>query len=136
LALSAGVTKPRAIVARGTTIQENDMRLVVIAAVLAGFTTAAAAQTAPAPAPAPSAAPPAASNVPAPSTPPADCRGQAQSKGLRGQAARDAIQVCVEEQRLACVKEAVEKKIVGQQRREFVRACAGRPKRGEGSNRG
>ena len=112
------------------------MRLIVIAAVLAGFTTAAAAQTAPAPAPAPSAAPPAASNVPAPSTPPADCRGQAQSKGLRGQAARDAIQGCVEEQRLACVKEAVEKKIVGEHRREFVRTCAGRPKRGEGANRG
>ena len=74
--------------------------------------------------------------MPAPSTPPADCRGQAQSKGLRGQAARDAIQVCVEEQRLACVKEAVEKKIVGEHRREFVRACAGRPKRGEGGNRG
>ena len=105
------------------------MRLIVIAAVLAGFTTAAAAQTAPAPAP--SATPPAASNVPAPSTP-----GQAQSKGLRGQAARDAIQVCVEEQRLACVKEAVEKKIVGEHRREFVRTCAGRPKRGEGANRG
>ena len=112
------------------------MRLIVMAAVLAGFTTAAAAQTAPAAAPAPSAAPSAASSVPAPSTPPADCRGQAQSKGLRGQAARDAIQVCVEEQRLACVKEAVDKKIVGEQRREFVRACAGRPKRGEGSNRG
>jgi hypothetical protein len=109
------------------TIQENDMRLIVIAAVFAGFTTAAAAQTTPAP----SATPPAASNVPAPSTPPADCRGQAQSKGLRGQAARDAIQVCVEEQRLACVKEAVEKKVVGEHRREFVRACAGRPKRGD-----
>jgi hypothetical protein len=116
------------------------MRLLVIAAVLAGFTTAAAAQTAPAPAPAPapSAAPPAASNVPTPNTPPADCRGKAQAQGLRGQAARDAIQVCVEEQRLACVKEAVEKKIIGEARRDFVRSCAGRPNRGEGrgNNRG
>jgi hypothetical protein len=132
------------------------MRLLVIAAVLAGFATAAAAQTTPAPAPAPAApapsatppaaAPPAAtppaatspaaSNVPTPSTPPADCRGKAQSQRLRGQAARDAIQVCVEEQRLACVKEAVEKKIIGAQRREFVRACAGRPKRDESGNRG
>src|SRR5215204_6169073 len=123
-----------------------DMRLLIFAAVLAGFTTAVAAQTAPDPAPAPApsatppaatppattppaATPPAASNVPTPSTPPVDCRGQAQAKGLRGQAARDAMQVCVEEQRVACVKEAVEKKIVGEQRREFVRACAGRPKR-------
>jgi hypothetical protein len=115
-----------------------DMRLLVIAAVLAGLTTAATAQTAPAPpATPPAATPPAASSVPAPSTPPADCRGKAQSQGLRGQAARDAIQICVEEQRLACVKEAVEKKIVGESRRDFVRACAGRPKRGEGrGNRG
>ena len=110
------------------------MRLIVIAAVLAGFTTAAAAQTAPAARTLRNAArriERARAKHPA-----ADCRGQAQSKGLRGQAARDAIQVCVEEQRLACVKEAVEKKIVGEHRREFVRACAGRPKRGEGANRG
>jgi hypothetical protein len=60
-----------------------------------------------------------------------DCRAQAQSKGLRGQAARDAMEICVEEQRLACVKEAVEKKVVGAARRDFVRSCAGRPGRGD-----
>jgi hypothetical protein len=104
-----------------------NMRLLVIAAALVGSTIAAAAQTAPAPAP--SAPPPAAAA--APSTPPVDCRAQAQSKGLRGQAARDSIQVCVQEQRLACTKEAVDKKLVGMARRDFVRACAGRPAKGE-----
>jgi hypothetical protein len=65
-----------------------------------------------------------------------DCRGQAQEKGLRGQAARDAMQICVEEQRVACTKEAVDKKIVGEARREFIRACAGRPGRAERGNKG
>jgi hypothetical protein len=110
------------------------MRLLVIAAALTGFAAAAAAQTAPAPAP--SATPPAAAATPAPGTPPVDCRAQAQSKGLRGQAARDAVTLCVEEQRLACTKEAIEKKIVGKQRREFVRACAGRPGKGDAAGKG
>ena len=105
------------------------MRLFVIAAALVGLTVAAAAQTTPAPAP--SATPPAAGAAPTPSTPPVDCRAQAQSKGLRGQAARDAVQVCVQEQRLACTKEAVEKKLAGPARRDFIRACAGRPGKGE-----
>jgi hypothetical protein len=113
------------------------MRHLVIAAALIGFTAAASAQTTPAPDAAPSETPPAAGNVPSPSTPPVDCRGQAQSKGLRGQAARDAMEICMEEQRLACTKEAVEKKVVGAARRDFIRSCAGRPGRGDAaSNKG
>ncbi|MBX9826072.1 MAG: hypothetical protein K2Y27_13895 [Xanthobacteraceae bacterium] len=113
------------------------MRRLVIAAALIGFAAVAQAQTAPPPDAAPSAAPPAAGGAPSPSTPPVDCRGQAQSKGLRGQAARDAMEICMEEQRLACVKEAVEKKVVGAARRDFVRSCAGRPGRADaGGNKG
>jgi hypothetical protein len=118
------------------------MRRLVIAAALIGFTAAASAQTTPPPDAAPSETPPAAGGAPSPSTPsastpPVDCRAQAQSKGLRGQAARDAMEICVEEQRLACVKEAVEKKVVGAARRDFVRSCAGRPGRGDaGDNKG
>jgi hypothetical protein len=100
------------------------MRIVFAIAALTAFAGAAVAQ--PAAAPAPSAAPPAATS-PQPGIPKVDCRANAQSKGLRGQPARDAIAICVEEQRLACLKEAVEKKIVAQQRREFIRTCAGRP---------
>jgi hypothetical protein len=128
------------------------MRRIVIAAALIGFTAAALAQTTPPPATAPSDAPPAAggapgSGTPSPSTPgpstpsastpPVDCRGQAQSKGLRGQAARDAMEICMAEQRLACTKEAVEKKVIGAARRDFIVSCAGRPGRGDaGSNKG
>ncbi len=127
------------------------MRRLVIAAALIGFTAAASAQTTPPPAAAPSDAPPAAGGAPSPSTPspsapspstpsastpPVDCRAQAQSKGLGGQAARDAMDICMAEQRLACTKEAVEKKVIGAARRDFLRSCAGRPDRADAGNRG
>src|SRR5262245_17554409 len=118
------------------------MKLLVITAALVGITAAAAAQTTPPP----SETPPAAGGAPSPntpspgvpsaSTPPVDCRAQAQSKGLRGQAARDAMEICMAEQRLACVKEAVEKKVIGAARRDFVLSCAGRPGRADAGNRG
>ena len=115
------------------------MRRLVIAAALIGFTAAASAQTAPPPATAPSEPPPAAGGAPSPNTPsagtpPVDCRAQAQSKGLRGQAARDAMEICMAEQRLACTKEAVEKKVMGPARRDFILSCAGRPGRGDAAN--
>ena len=125
------------------------MRRLVIAAAFIGFAAAASAQTTPPPAAAPSDAPPAAGGTPSPSqpspspgaptasTPPVDCRAQAQSKGLRGQAARDAMEICMAEQRLACTKEAVEKKVIGAARRDFIVSCAGRPgRRDAGNNRG
>lgn len=108
------------------------MRNLMALAVVIAFAAPVAAQTPPAqtpaaqaPAPQPPASPPAAA-TPAPATQPVDCRAQAQSKGLRGQDARDSTAVCVQEQRLACIKEAVDKKIVGPQRRDFMRTCAGR----------
>ena len=72
--------------------------------------------------------------TPSASTPPVDCRAQAQSKGLRGQAARDAMEICMAEQRLACTKEAVDKKVIGAARRDFILSCAGRPGRGDAAN--
>jgi hypothetical protein len=93
------------------------MRIVVGFIALVGLASVAAAQT----------APPAAA-IPAPSTKPVDCRAQAQAKGLRGQASRDAVSLCVEELRTACLKEAIEKKIVGKNRQAFMKTCAGRPK--------
>ena len=106
------------------------MRIVVGFIALLGFAATAAAQTAPN-APAPSAPPPAAATPAQPSTKPVDCRAQAREKGLRGQAVRDAIALCVEELRLACLKEAIDKKIVGKARGAFIRSCSGRPKAGD-----
>jgi hypothetical protein len=114
-------------------------RTFVTALAIVGFAFAAYAQqspppdTAPPPAPPPAGAPeapppggrpPAAANVPQPNTPQVDCRARAREKGLRGPAVRDEVTICREEQRLACVKEAVERKIAGEARREFIRNCS------------
>jgi hypothetical protein len=40
---------------------------------------------------------------------------------------RDAVQLCAAEPRLTCLKEAMDRKIVGKERREFVRSCPTRP---------
>jgi len=104
-------------------------RTLVTAMAVIGFACAAFAQQAPAPnttTPPAAAAPPAAANVPQPNTMPVNCRAQAREKGLRGPDARDSIAICREEQRLACTKEAVERKIGDHQRREFIRNCSGR----------
>jgi hypothetical protein len=113
------------------------MRIVLGFIALVSFAATAAAQTAPS-SPAPAIAPPpAAAAAPAqPATKPVDCRAQAQAKGLRGQAARDAIALCVEELRAACLKEAIDKKIVGKDRATFIRSCSGRPKTGDKGGKG
>jgi hypothetical protein len=100
------------------------MRPVIAFALLIGMVAAAAAQ----PAPPPAASPPAPIK---PDTPPVDCRGQASAKGLSGQAMRDAVALCREEQRTACLKEAINKHIVGKERKAFVKDCSRRPKDGQ-----
>jgi hypothetical protein len=89
------------------------MRILVAVIAVAAFTVAAAAQ----------------STTPMqPTTKPVDCRAEAKTKGLSGQAAKDSVALCREELRTACLKEAIDKKIVGKDRRVFVKSCSARPK--------
>jgi hypothetical protein len=111
------------------------MKLPVIAIVSAGaivLSIAAFAQSAPAPAPAQSApataAAPAApvqtnsaAAVPVPSGKRMAC--QAASEALKGQDRQDQIQLCMAQARLDCLKQAIDQKIVGPQRRDFVKTC-------------
>jgi hypothetical protein len=73
------------------------------------------AQTTPAPA-APGAA------VPVPATKRVTCLGATQS--LKGQDKRDQMQLCMAQARLDCLKQAIDQKIVGPQRKDFVKSCA------------
>ena len=45
------------------------------------------------------------------------------SQGLKGQEQRDQIQLCVAQARIDCLKQAIEQKIVGRERKEFVKNC-------------
>ncbi len=51
------------------------------------------------------------------------CRAAAQK--LAAQERADQMQLCLAQARLDCLKQAIDQKIVGPQRREFVRTCVG-----------
>jgi hypothetical protein len=78
--------------------------------------TSSSPPSSPPPAGAESAAPPAASKR-------AECQLSAQS--LKGQDKRDQMQLCIAQARLDCLKQAIDKKVGGPQRRDFVKNCVG-----------
>ena len=49
------------------------------------------------------------------------CRSASQE--AKGQEQRDQMQLCMAKAHLDCLKQAIEKKIVGAQRKEFVKGC-------------
>ena len=53
----------------------------------------------------------------------AACRKDGAEKGLREQDLRDYVYVCVQEARLACLKQAIEQKICGRDRVSFIDKC-------------
>jgi hypothetical protein len=72
-------------------------------------------------APAPVATNPGAA-VPLPMGKRLSCETTAQS--MSGQDRKDQMQLCMGQARLDCLKQAIDQKIVGRQRRDFVRDCA------------
>ena len=68
-------------------------------------------------------APPAASTatVSVPATKRVTCLSATAS--LKGQDKRDQMQLCMAQARLDCLKQAIDQKIVGQPRKDFIKAC-------------
>jgi hypothetical protein len=107
------------------------MKRLVVALVSAGsllVSVAALAQSTPAPAPAaaPAAAPAqdsTAAAAPVPGAKRAACRSSTQA--LKGQDKRDQMQLCMAQAHLDCLKQAIDQKITGPQRKDFVKSCAG-----------
>jgi hypothetical protein len=86
-----------------------------------GLALAALAQSAPNPAP-----PPSVQTNDAPAAPVAESKlfaCQTAVKGLQGQERQDQMQLCRAQARLDCLKQAIDQKIVGPQRRDFLRSC-------------
>ena len=90
----------------------------IIAVVLASWTAASFAQSTTAPAVQSTTAPAA----PVPSGKRMACREATQA--LTGQARRDQMQLCLAQARLDCLKQAIDQKIVGPERKDFVKNCA------------
>ena len=107
------------------------MKRLVVALVSAGSLLVAVAAFAqststPAPAAAPAAALAQESTseaVPVPSAKRAAC--QSAAKALKGQDRHDQMQLCMAQAHLDCPKQAIDQKIVGPQRKDFVKSCAG-----------
>jgi hypothetical protein len=49
---------------------------------------------------------------------------QTASQGMKGQQQRDQMQLCMAQAHLDCLKQAIDQKIVGPERRDFVKNCA------------
>ncbi len=49
------------------------------------------------------------------------CRTSAHA--LQGQDIKDRMELCLEEARLDCLKQAIAQKVVGPERRDFIRSC-------------
>ena len=48
---------------------------------------------------------------------------QAASQGFKGQERQDQMQLCLAQARLDCLKQAIDQKIVGPPRKDFVKSC-------------
>ena len=71
---------------------------------------------------------PAVQTVTAPATPVNPSRRficRAASQKYRGQERADQMQLCVEQARLDCLHQAIDQKVVGPQRKDFVQDCVG-----------
>ena len=102
------------------------MKHPVAALILAGSLAASAvafAQSAPPSAPAP-AAPVQSSSAAAPVPAGKRMACQTASQALTGQDRRDQMQLCMAQAHLDCLKQAIDKKIVGPERKTFVKTCA------------
>jgi len=78
------------------------------------------AQTSPPPAAASSSP---TSTVPVPATKRVTCLATTQS--LKGQDKRDQMQLCMAQARVDCLKQAIDRKLVGEPRKNFVKSCVG-----------
>lgn len=69
-------------------------------------------------------APPAApATVPVPATKRVTCLATTQS--LKGQEKRDQMQLCMAQARVDCLKQAIDQKVAGEERKSFVKTCVG-----------
>ena len=50
---------------------------------------------------------------------------QTAAQAMKGQDRQDQIQLCMQQAHLDCLKQAIDQKVVGPQRRDFMKSCIG-----------
>ncbi len=103
------------------------MKFLLSAILVFGLTASAVAQTA--------SSTPAAQDNAAPTAPggqaaPSAANGkrsacQTAAQAMKGQERHDQMQLCMAQAHLDCVKQAIDQKVVGPQRRDFMKTCMG-----------
>jgi hypothetical protein len=105
--------------------------MILAATLFVALASTAHAQQAASPAPGaaspPPAAPAAAGNAPAaaPSANSKRAACQSASANLEGQDRRDKMQLCLAQARIDCLRQAIDQKLMGPARRDFVKSCLG-----------
>jgi hypothetical protein len=92
-----------------------------LAAIAASLVIAATAYAQAPTTPAATDPPTVAAAVPVPSTKRFACHTA--SQGLQGQERQDQMQLCMAQARIDCLKQAIDQKIVGPPRKEFIESC-------------
>jgi len=97
---------------------------VMIAAGALSLASAALAQSAG------TSAPPAANPTPNAGAAPSAASGkrsacQTSAQGMKGQERQDQMQLCMAQAHLDCLKQAIDQKVVGPQRKDFMKSCMG-----------
>ena len=112
-------------------IVAGSLALATVAAAVASSAALAQSATTPAPAGSTAATPPAATAPAGPAPTAATAPSgkklacQSASESVKGQARKDQMQLCMMQARLDCLKQAIDQNIVGPQRKDFVKSCAG-----------
>jgi Spy/CpxP family protein refolding chaperone len=50
---------------------------------------------------------------------------QTSAQGMKGQERQDQMQLCMAQAHLDCLKQAIDQKVVGPQRKDFMKSCMG-----------
>jgi hypothetical protein len=103
--------------------KEQKMRTIIAAFSIAALLLSAERPTIAQPALGPKAGPGGATRGAAVLKKAASCRKDGAAKGLREQELGDHVAVCVQEARLACLKQAIGQKLGGQERTSFIHKC-------------
>ena len=103
------------------------MKFVLSAILVIGLTASAVAQT---PSSTPAAQDNPAAAAPAAQAAPSAASGkrpacQTAAQGMKGQERQDQMQFCMAQAHLDCLKQAIDQKVVGPQRRDFMKTCMG-----------
>lgn len=106
-------------------IVAGSLALATVAATVVSTVAWAQSTSTPAPAGSTAAAPAGSATAAAPLPGGKKLACQTASEAMKGQARKDQMQLCMLQARLDCLKQAVDQNIVGPQRADFVKSCAG-----------